>query len=305
MAMIHVSRGATSLGAFPEEEVREGLRTGRFVSTDLGWREGMPSWKPLSGFPDLTGVAPRPAEAPPPQAPTTPTMIAPAAEATTGASVARDGLPWEHRDELGFVNAFVQTVGVVLTRPAEAFTIMRIEGGLGDPLLFGVIGGSIGAIVWILLSAMLHSLGWVNMLPRQSSLQNYVGASVGGAVLVLRVILTPILIVIGLFIWAALVHICLMLLGGANKTFETTFRALSFAYGATALFAIIPCCGGLIALIWGLIADCIGISRSHETDTGRAVMAVILPVIVCCGGIFLLSLMLGVGISALMQHANQ
>jgi len=28
MAMIHVSRGATSLGAFSEEEVREGLRTG-------------------------------------------------------------------------------------------------------------------------------------------------------------------------------------------------------------------------------------------------------------------------------------
>lgn len=305
MAMIHVSRGATSLGAFPEEEVREGLHTGRFVSTDLGWREGMPSWKPLSDFPDLIGAAPRPAEAPPPQAPAPPPMVAPTAESTTTAPINRSGLPWERRRELGFVNAFVQTVGIVLTRPAEAFTIMRTEGGLGDPLLFGVIGGSIGAIVWILLSAMLHSLGWFDMLSRQGSLRNYVGASVGGAVLVLRVILTPILIVIGLFIWAALVHVCLMLLGGANKTFETTFRALSFAYGAASLFVIIPCCGGLIALIWGLIADCIGISRSHETDTGRAVMAVILPMIVCCGGIFLLSLMLGVGIGALMQHANQ
>ena len=304
MAMIHVSRGATSLGAFPEEEVREGLRTGRFVSTDLGWREGMPSWKTLSDFPDLIAAAPRPAEAPPPQAPA-PSMIAPVPGPTIGASVACDGLPWEHREELGFVNAFVQTVAIVLTRPAEAFTVMRTEGGLGDPLLFGAIGGSIGAIVWILLSAMLHSLGWFDMLSRQGAFQNYVGASVGGAVLVFRVILTPILIVIGLFVWAALVHVCLMLLGGANKTFETTFRALSFAYGATALLAIIPCCGGLIALIWGLIADCIGISRSHETDTGRAVMAVILPVIVCCGGIFLLSLMLGVGVSALMQHANQ
>jgi len=34
-------------------------------------------------------------------------------------------------------------------------------------------------------------------------------------------------------------------------------------------------------------------------------MAVILPMIVCCGGIFLLCLVLGVGIGALMQHANQ
>ncbi|PYK53054.1 MAG: transporter, partial [Verrucomicrobia bacterium] len=45
MAMIHVNRGATSLGAFPEEEVHEGLRTGRFVPTDLGWREGMANWQ--------------------------------------------------------------------------------------------------------------------------------------------------------------------------------------------------------------------------------------------------------------------
>ena len=56
--MIHVNRGATSLGAFPEEEVREGLRTGRFASSDLGWREGMPSWKPLSQFSEFAAAAP-------------------------------------------------------------------------------------------------------------------------------------------------------------------------------------------------------------------------------------------------------
>src|SRR6266511_2711322 len=50
MAMIHVNRGATSLGAFPEEQVREGIRAGRFLPSDLGWREGMASWQPLSQF---------------------------------------------------------------------------------------------------------------------------------------------------------------------------------------------------------------------------------------------------------------
>ena len=50
MAMIHVNRGATSLGVFPEEQVREGIRAGRFLPSDLGWREGMASWQPLSEF---------------------------------------------------------------------------------------------------------------------------------------------------------------------------------------------------------------------------------------------------------------
>jgi len=65
MAMIHVNRGATSLGVFSEEEVREGLRTGRFTSSDIGWREGMANWQPLSQFPELSAASPA---APPPQA---------------------------------------------------------------------------------------------------------------------------------------------------------------------------------------------------------------------------------------------
>jgi uncharacterized protein DUF4190/uncharacterized protein DUF4339/tetratricopeptide repeat protein len=62
--MVHVNRGATSLGAFSEEEVREGLRSGRFVSSDIGWCEGMASWKPLGDFPPLAG--PMHAAPPPP-----------------------------------------------------------------------------------------------------------------------------------------------------------------------------------------------------------------------------------------------
>jgi len=55
--MIHVNRGATSLGVFSEEEIREGLRTGRFAPTDIGWREGMATWQPLSQFTEFAGAA--------------------------------------------------------------------------------------------------------------------------------------------------------------------------------------------------------------------------------------------------------
>jgi hypothetical protein len=294
MAMIHVNRGATSLGTFSEEEVREGLRTGRFAPTDLGWREGMANWQPLSQFPDLRSAAP---VVPPPQ-------ISAASTAATGAP--RSGLPWERRYEVGWVSAFFETVAMILTRPTEAFTVMRIEGGFGDPLLFGVIGGSIGAIIWILLSLALHSLGlFTAFSARQNSLDALFGASLSGAILILRLVLTPILIALGLFVWAGLVHICLMLVGGANKTFETTFRALSYAYGATNLFVIVPCCGWAVALVWGLVADCIGLTRSHETDAGRAVMSVLLPLVVCCGAAWVLVVLVFGGIGVLMQHANQ
>jgi len=72
MAMIHVNRGATSLGVFSEEEVRDGLHTGRFVLTDLGWREGMANWQPLAGFSEL---GPRPVESSGPSPPPLPSPL--------------------------------------------------------------------------------------------------------------------------------------------------------------------------------------------------------------------------------------
>src|SRR4029077_17224062 len=132
MAMIHVNRGATSLGVFSEEQIREGLRTGRFASSDIGWREGMANWQPLSQFPEFGADTPA---APPPQTGAT-SISEPAAP--------RSGLPWDQRQTKGFFNAFVETVLMVLGRPVEAFTVMKREGGFGEPLLYVVVGSSFG-----------------------------------------------------------------------------------------------------------------------------------------------------------------
>jgi hypothetical protein len=276
MAMIHVNRGATSLGAFPEEEVREGLRTGRFALSDLGWREGMPSWQPLSQFPEFAGTAP---VGPPQQA---------GATAAPETALARPGLPWEHRQERGFLNAFIETLTLVLTKPDLAFRLMKREGGLGEPLLYALIGGCVGGIVSLLLSLGLQSMGLFS--GQRDTFAALAGLGVGSIVLI---ILVPVFVIIALFIGSAIVHLCLMIVGGANKSFETTFRVLSFSHGSTGPLQIIPVCGGLIAGVWALVVNCIGLARAHETSTGRAVLAVFLPLIVCCGGGILLAMMFG------------
>ena len=230
----------------------------------------------------------------------------PVAITPAGGDGARSGLPWEHREQLGLVNAFIETVKLVLTDPNRAFTQMRTTGGIGEPLLFGVIGGSIGTMIWIVLSLIINSAGAFASLAfaRNSALGGMLGFGLGGAWAIVRLIMAPIFIVIGLFIWAGIVHLCLMLVGGARKDFEATLRPLSFAYGSTALFLIVPCCGGLVALVWGLVADCIGLARSQEIDTGKSALAIFLPLILCCGAWIVLLLMIG-GFTTLMQHSNQ
>jgi hypothetical protein len=61
MAMIFVNRDRQSLGQFTEQEVSNGLESGRFLPDDLGWQEGMESWQPLSS---LANLPPPGAEAP-------------------------------------------------------------------------------------------------------------------------------------------------------------------------------------------------------------------------------------------------
>ncbi len=276
MAMIHVNRGATSLGAFSEEEVREGLRTGRFAPTDIGWREGMANWEPLLQFPELGAAAP---VAPP-------AHIGPTA--TPEAVAPRSGLPWDHRQERGFFNAFIETLVMVLTKPSEAFTAMKREGGLGEPLIYALIGGCIGGLVSFLFSIGLQSVGL--FADRHDTFAAMAGMGIGSAAFI---VLLPLFVVIGLFIGSAIVHLCLMIVGGANHSFETTFRVLAFSQGSTGPLQMVPVCGGLIAGVWALVCNCIGLARAHETDTGRAVLAVFLPLIVCCGGVLLIAFMFG------------
>jgi hypothetical protein len=105
-------------------------------------------------------------------------------------------------------------------------------------------------------------------------------------------VLSPLFVVIGLFIGSAILHLCLMLVGGANRPFETTFRVVCFTAGSANLFSMIPICGGFVALIYSIVLECIGLSRAHQTTTGKALMAIFLPMVACCGICIILGILL-------------
>ena len=185
---------------------------------------------------------------------------------------------------------------IVLSKPSQAFSIMRLRGGYGPPLTFAVIGGGVGVIVWFIFSLCLTSMWMFGQ--REDAVGSMLGMSASFAMFFVRLIA----IVLAPFIWAGLIHLSLMLLGGARQAFEATFRVVAFTQGATAPLQLVPCCGGLIAVVWAIVANCIGIARAHDIDTPKATLAVFLPLIVCCGGGFLIAAMFG-GMAAMMsQH---
>jgi hypothetical protein len=259
---IHLNRGGQSLGQFSPEEVRAGLAEGKFLGSDLAWKDGMDSWKPLAECVDL--VAPQSTD----EMPELPVTLDQAG-----------GLPWDDRQTVGFWSALFETIRLVLLEPTNAFSRMRPTGGFGSPLFYYVILGTIGGVAGILYQAVFNSYQQAATPDQQAVSAAMTSSLIVGA----TIMILPVFLAVGAYIGAGILHLSLMILGGAKRPFEATFRVCCFAGGSTAVLQLLPVCGGLAASVWNFVLIILGISKVHDISKGRAVVVVLLPTVVCCG----------------------
>ena len=284
MATIHLARNQQSLGSFGEEEIREGIRTGRFMATDLVWQVGMEGWKPLGEMVPLWGL-----ETPPP-------LSDIAAEAMPLEVVGEGTEPaWEEREKLGFFPAISQTVSAVLMRPSETFARMKREGGLTNPLLYFVILSCATYAVSVFYQLLSFSMESGTLPAQLQHLpKNMINFTMLGTILI-----SPALYVVSAFIGSGLTHLSLKLLGGANHPFETTFRVVCYAQASASVFNLLPLCGGLMAILWGSYTIIIGLMKAQGISGWKATLALTLPGLLCCGVLLVCGLAAGVGMADL------
>ena len=289
MSNIHIARNHQSLGSFSEAAVREGIHSGRFSAGDLAWREGMAEWKPLGEMAPQWGM-----ELPPP-------ALIPASmdePLTATLPVDGDGPAWEERERLGFFAALSQTIGDVLLRPTQTFASLKQTGGLANPLLYFVLVSSsmfaVSAFYQIAMTTVNPAL-FAPKIPHATG-SSFTVALIGS------VLLSPALYVVSAFISSGITHLCLKLLGGANRPFETTFRVICYAQASAAVLNVIPVCGSLIGVIWGAYAIIIGLKEAQNIEGWRATLAITLPGLFCCGLLLLVGAVAGVGIAELSHQ---
>lgn len=197
---------------------------------------------------------------------------------------------WEDRESLGFFGGLFRTLNDVLFRPSDFYKKMAVTGGLTDPLLFALIIGMTGLMFSYLWQLVIKG-AMRDVIPVSG-----VNAGLG---LALLAFFSPFLIIIGVFIVAGVLHVCLLMVKGANRTFETTFRVVAYGYSAN-IFMIIPICGNLIAFAWAIVLYIIGLREAHKTTGGKASFAVFLPIFLFCGAIILMvALFLGAAAGSL------
>ena len=288
MANIHIARNQQSLGSFGEAEVAEGLRTGRFSPTDLAWREGMPAWKPLGemapqwGLETVALTESTPIETPP---------------ALASLEV---GPAWEEREQIGFSPSLIQTVQAVLFSPTKTFSSMKQSGGLASPLLYFVLVSS----VMFAVSAAYQMIGPTFNAELLGSQFKGLTKNALTVALIGSILISPALYVVSAFISSGVTHLCLKLLGGAHRPFETTFRVICYAQASASVMNLVPLCGGLIGVIWGAYAIIIGLKEAHGTSGWKATLAITLPGLIVCGVLLMLLAATGFGIAEMSKAGH-
>jgi hypothetical protein len=194
------------------------------------------------------------------------------------------------------------TANEALFRPTEFFRNMAVTGGLTDPLLYALILGMVGVMFSYLWQIVTRG-SMQGMIPGMQA-----GAAPDmfhGAGLALLAFFSPFFIIMGMFVSAGILHVCLMAVKGTKAGFEGTFRVVAYGYSAN-VFMVIPFCGGLLTAVWAIVLSIIGLREAHETTGAKAAFAVFLPAIVCCGLIlFVLALILGAAAGSLGMIFNQ
>jgi hypothetical protein len=195
-------------------------------------------------------------------------------------------------DYTELVPSFVQTAREIIVNPVSFFSGIRRQGDFLNPLLFAIICAVISGLLAGIIS-LLISL----------ATGNGIGSAFGG--LFGALIITPIVTAIGLFVWAAIYHLLVVLIiKPSHAGYEATFRVVAYAsvLQLVSWLAAIPILGILVLIaivIYGVVLSVLGIREIHSTTTGRAAAVVLIPAII----FGLLALIIGVAIVAILAAA--
>lgn len=174
--------------------------------------------------------------------------------------------PWPPREDDSVLTALATTWKESVFHPTDFFRRMPREFDfgwvLGYYLIVGVAAAGLTLFWTMVLGPSLMERLWPNTLQPANPIVDF--------------LLSPLFMLMGLFIGAAVIHLFLLMFRGARHGFGTTLRVFCFSAGPF-LFEVVPFLGAPVGGIWSLVMTVIGLREAHETSTGKVVAAVLVP----------------------------
>jgi len=178
--------------------------------------------------------------------------------------------PWERRAETGLIRGIFLTAKQVIFSPREFFRKTVTEGGLREPLAFGILFGSFGFLV---------ELFW-QFVEGEGDLSSIQPDALGdygtGLIFLGAAVLCPLAATVLICLTSLILHLLLTVVGGGKKGFEASLRTVCYSQ-ATQIWALIPYVGAPVATLWLVVVQVIGLREIHEVSYARVLVAFLIP----------------------------
>ncbi len=189
-------------------------------------------------------------------------------------------LPWDERESLGVWRAWWRTAVLMISRPNVALATAVPDAALGSSVGFASLSALVGLVPTFLVSTPLLIL--MQSFSREKAAMPNMGPVL--VLVMLAYLATTFAFTLGsMFIISGLEHVALKLMGAAPRSFTVTVRAHALAMSPY-LLGVIPFCSFYVYLLWAMVLRIIALMHLHKTSAGTAAAAVILPVLLLCGG---------------------
>jgi hypothetical protein len=188
--------------------------------------------------------------------------------------------------------AFVTTLRRVLFSPRAFFAELPVRGGLGEPLGFVLLVGTIGILGSLLWQLLLEG-DFSETMPAVA-LSKHVGNLMRDPKVIVGIfMLTPFLVACGQFFLSICLLGAVRLTTSEKNTFESVFRVAAYAQ-APAVLCLVPWGGAFIAAVWNIILLVIGIAKKFGTSVLKALFTLFLAAVLQGLLLFLFLLLAGV-----------
>lgn len=200
-------------------------------------------------------------------------------------------IPFEERHVLGFWNSLFETWKRICFYPKTFFPLVGETSDTTSAFYFFLIMSVIDLMVLFPIVFFFRLMqSPFSHTPQTMGLTLLIGSLSLPFVMILIFLITIPLF----FIVVALDHVFLLMVGGAKRGFETTFRARAYS--------IAPKIFPFIGAFWMCIVMIIGYSKAHQAQYWKVVLALTIEGLVILAGVIFLILTLGLSIFHHFPH---
>jgi len=159
----------------------------------------------------------------------------------------------------------------IIVSPKSFFS--NIKGlSIKDALIFGIITGSIGS---------MFSLFWKITLLKDSlySLLDFLKIDSISIWVFFSFFIIPVLVFLGVLVYSFFLHLFLYIFGAGKRGFMATLYVVCYSQ-AVEVFSFIPMLGSLLASIWRIYLQIVGLKYLHNTSYKKVIISFLVPFVI-------------------------